>query len=169
MGSECGPEVTIEPLEAPEFGTAAVWLGNPQINRWLTSEWRGQPVSTRMVAVAVRNRRNRIYVIRHNNAACGLVGLSDIDLVDSTGMIWYLRGERHLSGGGVTTHAVRAAVRRSVDELGLVSIYAWIMEDNLPSRRVLEKAGFREVGRIRQAARSGDRRVDRVYFDWVHG
>ena len=49
----------------------------------------------------------------------------------------------------------------------LQSIYAWIMEDNVASQRVLEKAGFSPAGRIRRATCSGDRQVDRVYFDIV--
>jgi RimJ/RimL family protein N-acetyltransferase len=51
--------------------------------------------------------------------------------------------------------------------MGLASIYAWIMEDNAASQRVLQKAGFREAGRIRCAACSGGRQVDRIYFDLV--
>jgi hypothetical protein len=41
------------------------------------------------------------------------------------------------------------------------------MEDNAASHRVLQKAGFREAGRIRRAASSGGRQVDRIYFDLI--
>ena len=50
-------------------------------------------------------------------------------------------------------------------DLGLRSLYAWAMEDNAPSRRVLEKAGFKISGRLRNAAVSAGKQVDRVYFD----
>jgi RimJ/RimL family protein N-acetyltransferase len=41
------------------------------------------------------------------------------------------------------------------------------MEDNAGSKRVLQKAGLREAGRIRSAASSGGHQVDRIYFDLI--
>jgi RimJ/RimL family protein N-acetyltransferase len=35
--------------------------------------------------------------------------------------------------------------------MGLASMYAWTMEDNMASRSVLQKAGLHEAGRIRCA------------------
>lgn len=168
MASESGSgTIEIVPIETQEFETAAGWLSDPQINRWLTSEWRGLDVSSRMIAVTVRNKRNRVYTVRLDGTPCGLVGLSDIDTADRTGMIWYLLGDRAFSGRGVTSRAVGAAVRLAFEELDLASVYAWIMEDNVSSRRVLEKNGFREAGRIRRATDSGGRQVDRIYFDRI--
>jgi RimJ/RimL family protein N-acetyltransferase len=159
--------ITIEPLAKEDFGTAAEWLSVPDINRWLTSEWRGREVTGSHVAIVSRSAKNRLYGVRRDGRLCGLVGLADIDPVDRIAMIWYLLGEVELGRGGVITEAVGMAVDLAREELGLASVYAWIMEDNVPSRRVLEKNGFAEVGRIRMGTRSGDRQVDRIYYDRV--
>jgi RimJ/RimL family protein N-acetyltransferase len=82
-------------------------------------------------------------------------------------MIWYVLGDKNLSGRGITSDAVRQLVRLAFDQMGLVSLYAWAMEDNAGSKRVLQKAGLREAGRIRHAASSGGHQVDRIYFDLI--
>lgn len=56
---------------------------------------------------------------------------------------WIDTGER---GRGLATSAVRAAVAFARDDLRLHRLEAGAAPDNLPSRRVLEKTGFREIG-----------------------
>jgi RimJ/RimL family protein N-acetyltransferase len=46
-------------------------------------------------------------------------------------------------------------------------VYACTMADNVASARVLAKAGFRCVGRVRNAASSHGQQVDRVYYDLI--
>jgi RimJ/RimL family protein N-acetyltransferase len=157
--------ISIEALVPERFGDVAAWLSRPEVNRWLTSEWRGRAVDATALAILVRNRRNRAYLVSCDGAACGLVALAEIDAADGLAMIWYVLGDPEFAGRGVTTEGVRLVAKNAFDELGLSCVYAWIMEDNTASRRVLEKAGFREAGRLRNAATSKEGRVDRIYFD----
>jgi RimJ/RimL family protein N-acetyltransferase len=157
--------VTIEPLESRSFGVVARWLSSGDLNEWLTSEWRGRAIEPALIAIAVRNKRNRLFLVRYDGEPCGLVGLADMDPVDHVAMVWYALGEPALGGRGVITNAVRHLVQLAFSQLDLQALYAWIMEDNDRSRRVLEKTGFREAGRLRLATRHGDRQIDRVYFD----
>jgi RimJ/RimL family protein N-acetyltransferase len=159
--------ITIEPLGADDFGIVARWLATPSINRWLTADWREKPANPTIVAIAVRNRRNRFFLVRFSGEPCGVVALSDVDATDKTGMVWYLLGESRLSGQGITSHAVADLIRISFRELGLRALYAWAMEENAASRRVLAKAGFREAGRLRQSASLEGRQTDRIYFDLI--
>jgi RimJ/RimL family protein N-acetyltransferase len=159
------PSVSIEVLPVEHFGLVAAWLSKPDVNKWLTSEWRNRAVEPQVIAVVVRNRRNRLFLVRCNGEPCGMVALSDIDLVDGTAMVWYLLGEPSLAGRGVTSEAVRLIARESFQTLGLRSLYAWAMADNVASQRVLEKAGFRHVGQIRASAVSNGAPVSRIYYD----
>jgi RimJ/RimL family protein N-acetyltransferase len=160
--------VRIEPLPQDCLSLAAEWLSRPEINRWLTADWRERDVTDALVAMAVRNhRRNRLFLVRHDTQACGLVGLAELEVVDRTAMVWYLLGDARLSGKGVSSEAVRQLTKWATRNLGLASMYAWVMEDNVASMRVLQRAGFREAGRVRLAATSGERLVDRVYFDII--
>ena len=158
---------SIEELAPQHFELVARWLSRPEINRWLTAEWRNRAVDATLIAITVRNRRNRLFLVRHDGEPCGLVSLADVDSVDKTAMVWYAIGEPQHLGQGVSSDAVLQLVRHGFECLRLESIYAWIMEDNVASRRVLEKVGFSAAGRIRRATCSGERRVDRLYFDIV--
>lgn len=165
----CRSDVSIEQLESDYFSLVATWLSQPQVNRWLSAEWRGREVEPRLVAVAARGSRNRLFLVRHRGVPCGIVGLSEIDTVDQIAMIWYAMGVSELGGRGVMSDAVRLVLRAAFERFGLACVYAWAMADNRASQRVLIKAGFCEVGRLRQSAWSQGTRVDRVYFDIVPG
>lgn len=158
---------SIEPLLPEHFEQVAGWLSRPETNKWLSGEWRDHEATPSILAIAVRNRRNKLYLVRHESSACGLVGLADIDPADRIAMVWYLLGDDRLKGRGIVSEAVRQLARLAFSELSLASLYAWIMEDNIASRRVLEKSGFRECGRFRNAASSNGKQVDRIYFDLI--
>jgi len=159
--------VTIEELATEHFELVAQWLSRPDTNRWLTFEWRNREVSPSMIAIAVRNRKNRLFIFKNDNVPSGLVGLSDLDLGDKTSMIWYVLGDLNLSGKGVTSEAVCKLIYTAFHEIGLFSIYAWIMEDNIASEKVLNKVGFKKAGCIRCATSSSGRQVNRIYFDII--
>lgn len=159
--------VALAPIERDDFPRVAEWLSDPGINRWLVSEFRGREVNEMLVAALARNRRNRTYVVSMEGRPCGIVGFSDLDEVDRFAMIWYVLGDSEMAGRGVTTRAVRAALEVGFGELGLGSIYAWVMEENGASHRILEKCGFRRVGRLRQAVRVDGDVGDRIYYDIV--
>ncbi len=157
--------IGIEPLMAVHFATVAEWLSKPEINQWLTSEWRDRVIDPTLIGVAVRNKRNRFFMVRSDGVPCGLVALADWDVIDRIAMIWYALGDPASGGRGIMTQAVQVLVRTAFDSLGIQALHAWIMEDNERSRRVLEKNGFREAGRLRVATVHNGSRFDRVYFD----
>jgi RimJ/RimL family protein N-acetyltransferase len=159
--------ITVEELRPEHLELTAEWLSRNDINRWLTAEWRNRVVSTTVLAIALRNPKNQLFLVRVSGRACGLIALADIDVADATAMIWYLLGDSALSGRGIASEAVKQVVRKSFRELRLQSLYAWVMEDNVASAKLLHKVGFREVGRIRQAASSNRQQVDRIYFDLI--
>jgi RimJ/RimL family protein N-acetyltransferase len=156
---------TIEDLTQPYFDLVASWLSNREINRWLTAEWRDKVATAVLVAVMIRNKKNRVFLVRWNGVPVGLAALADIDSADATAMVWYLLGDPAYSRRGIVSSAVAQMACKCFKEIKLASLYAWVMEDNVASTRVLQKVGFREAGRLRQAACSDGRRVDRVYFD----
>lgn len=159
--------VTIEPLAPSEFDSVARWLSVPGVNQWLSGEWRNAEPNARLIAAAVRNPRNRFFLTRHEGNAAGLVALSNIEEFDKTAMIWYVLGRQDLGGRGISTEAVRQLARLVFTEMELVSLHAWVMEANVASRRVLQKAGFKEAGRLRDASFFNGHQVDRIYFDLI--
>jgi RimJ/RimL family protein N-acetyltransferase len=161
--------IAIEPLTPEHFAVVAEWLSKPGVNGWLTSDWRDRTADPMLIGVAVRNKRSRFYLVRADGSPCGLVALADWDVTDKVAMIWYVLGDPESGGRGVISEAVRQLIQIAFGTLGLESLYAWIVDDNTRSRRVLERNGFREVGRLRSAVTREGRRLDRVYFDLPRG
>jgi len=157
----------LAPLAAEQYEMVARWLSKPALNRWLSGDWRDKETSATTIAIAVRNRKNRFFLISHETRPCGLVAFSDIDLSDKTAMVWYLLGEEQFGGKGIVSAAVNQLVQLGFAELSLASMYAWAIESNAASIRVLEKAGFRAAGRLRQSANLAGQQVDRLYFDII--
>ena len=158
---------TIEELKPEFFPLVAGWLAEPAISQWLSGEWRDKPATPTIVAIAIRNRRNRMFLVRCDGTPCGLVALAEIDVADRLAMAWYLMGDATFAGRGVTSEALSQLVAFGFGDLALECIYAWVMEDNPGSARVLEKSGFSKAGRLRRAALSHGRQVDRIYFDVI--
>jgi RimJ/RimL family protein N-acetyltransferase len=156
---------TIEELTQPHFDLVAGWLSNREINRWLTAEWRDKTTTSVLLAMMIRNKKNRVFLVYWNGRPVGLTALADIDVVDATAMVWYFLGDPTLAGKGIVSSAVMQMAKKCFQELNLKSLYAWAMENNLASTKVLEKAGFRKAGKLRQAACSNGEQVDRIYFD----
>lgn len=161
------PDVRLEELAPAHIGAVAEWLSAPETNVWLTTDWRGRKVDPVVVGLAARNKKNRFYLTFADERPCGLVALADIDMTDKVAMVWYILGDKQVAGRGVTTAALQRLVRIAFEEFGLECLYAWIIDDNTPSRRVLEKAGFREAGLLRSAVSRGERRLGRQYFDLI--
>ena len=136
---------TIEELIPDYFDLVAQWLSKAEINRWLTSEWRDREVNATLVAIATRNRKNRFFLVRYDGQPCGLIALADIDTADKTAMIWYVLGDKNLSGRGITSDAVRQLVRLAFDQMGLASTYAG-QEDNARSKRYYKKLVYARPG-----------------------
>lgn len=56
----------------------------------------------------------------------------------------------HYWGQGYATEAARAIVRCGFEALGMHRIWSWCIAENIGSARVLEKAGMRLEGRLRE-------------------
>jgi RimJ/RimL family protein N-acetyltransferase len=158
---------TLTPLTSDHFETVARWLSTPGVNRLLSADWRDKEVTATVMAIAARNRQNRFFLIQHEGNSCGLVALSDMVIADKSAMAWYLMGEEQLRGKGITADAVRQLIRLAFMEMGLECIFAWTVEGNTESLRLLKAVGFREVGRIRRSACIAGQQLDKLYFDII--
>ena len=78
---------SIEPLLPEHFEQVAGWLSRPETNKWLSGEWRDHEATPSILAIAVRNRRNKLYLVRHESSPCGLVGWPT--LIQPTGSPWF--------------------------------------------------------------------------------
>ena len=92
-----------------------------------------------------------------------LLGYIGVRLVDRNGQIGYwVRQEAR--GRGVATRALRLVSRWALETAGFDRVQLLVEPGNEASRRVAEKAGFREEGVLRRYVDVGGRRADGIMF-----
>lgn len=92
-------------------------------------------------------RADRVYqfamIERESGDAVGVLGLNR-EGPDVAELHYWIRTDR--AGRGLTTEACEALIAWARDELHLSRLTLWAGTENLASRRVAEKVGFRHVG-----------------------
>ncbi len=105
-----------------------------------------------------------IYV-RAGWRAIGTCALTQVDHRHGTAGIVVHIGEPRDHGRGYGTEAVRLLLDYAFTALGLHNVLLQVDEANPAARRAYEKAGFKEIGRRRQAVRGARGRTDEIYMD----
>lgn len=152
-------------LDSPELlALAGSWLSKDENYRWLDFGNGVQRVSP--ITLRIMTQRDihvfRIYTTA-DDVPAGIVGLSNVDRHFRTASIWAVLGNKRY--GGCTTEAVMRMLNYAFTELGLHAVSAWTVEINTAARRVLERLGFRFIGRLRQCHYIEGRPYDRLLFD----
>jgi ribosomal-protein-alanine N-acetyltransferase len=104
--------------------------------------------------------RIRLEAIEQNRVI-GSISLNAI--VGGTARMGFILSKEH-HGRGYATEAVGAAVAHGFNDLGLHRITLHIDPENAASRRVAEKLGFRQEGRMRESFPIGDTFRDELVF-----
>ncbi|MGE0616979.1 MAG: GNAT family N-acetyltransferase [Bacteriovoracia bacterium] len=90
-----------------------------------------------------------LWVIRVDGELVGHVSIQQINRMMLTAELGYAVSAS-ARGKGVATQAVRMVMRDCFTRTPLRKLVAFVHEDNVPSRRVLEKVGFRLEGLLRE-------------------
>lgn len=88
-------------------------------------------------------------VLKTENRVIGAIALMAIDWKNKNAELGYWLGKRYW-GKGFTTEAVKLILRFAFEKLKLRRIHAFSFEENIASRRVLEKCGFKLEGIMRE-------------------
>lgn len=99
----------------------------------------------------------------------GHLNLRDFDTPHRTAEFGILIGDPADRGRGYGGEATRLALRYAFDQLGVHNVWLDTTSANLAAIRAYEKAGFREIGRIREARRIGGVLADVVLMDCLPG
>lgn len=93
----------------------------------------------------------------------GVVGFNELDFKNKTGYIGYWLGENY-QGKGIMTKAVSSLITYGFSDLSLNRMDLRAAKENLPSRAIAERIGFKKEGQIRQAEWLYDRYVDHIVY-----
>jgi RimJ/RimL family protein N-acetyltransferase len=98
------------------------------------------------------------------------IGMTDLFNIErDQGLAWFgmLIGETDSRGKGFGAETTRLMLDYAFTALNLHVVMLTVDEFNQAGRRAYENAGFREVGRIREATLVAGRRYDRIVMDCI--
>lgn len=134
------------------------YVSDPELVRLVTWAAHADVEQTRLWlrdgAALVAKGTDMIWTIEHAGAPVGCVGLHGIQW--GVRAVRFDRAElgywiaRPFWGQGLMTEAATAATRWAFETLGLHKVTVMCVEENVGSRRVMEKVGFRLVGRAEE-------------------
>jgi len=101
-------------------------------------------------------KKNAVFLVLAERAFCGIMSVNAIDWEKGCAELdYWIAGD--YQGIGVGTEAVRLAIQRARGELGLKVLFSGCLVSNAASGRILQKNGFREVGRFINDGRRGQK------------
>jgi RimJ/RimL family protein N-acetyltransferase len=159
--------VKLIPLDRPEhFELVAGWLASKENHQWLDFGNGRQDFTPTLLKVMAQQPTHfmRLYTSDRDDTPIGIVGLTRVDRVFKTAMFWGLSGDKSFRSRGVSNFASSKLMTIAFRDLGLHAINTWAVEHN-QSTRVIERLGFRLIGRQRQCHEIDGRLYDRLLFD----
>ena len=155
------------PLDSPErIALAAGWLAKKENHQWLDFGNGGQAISGALLKVMAQREQHflRLYTSPEDDAPLGVAALNSVDRRFRSAVFWGVAGEKSFRSRGWGTLAGSRFLTLAFRELGLAVIQTWVAEGN-PSQRLVERLGFRFVGRQRQCHAIDGRPCDRLLYD----
>jgi RimJ/RimL family protein N-acetyltransferase len=157
----------LKPIADADIGLVAGWLAREENYQWLDFGNGHQTLTTVALKIMAQQPTHllRLFTAGAEEKPIGLVGLSKVDRQFHTATLWYVLGDKSFSGRGYTTRAVSLVLALAFADLGLQAVNAWAVDQNTPSIRVLERNGFRYIGRQRRCHYVRGEARDRLLFD----
>jgi RimJ/RimL family protein N-acetyltransferase len=90
-----------------------------------------------------------IWLLKAENEVVGNMNIHNINKTMLTAEIGYMIAPK-MRGKGFATFSVRHLTQLCFEKTPLRKLIAYVHEDNLPSRRVLEKLGYKAEGLLRE-------------------
>ncbi|MEX0721743.1 MAG: GNAT family protein [Balneolaceae bacterium] len=157
----------IEPFSTRWAGVVTHWLIEEENWKSLelgVSAQKLDPITFRNLS---RQPKHEFYLYfdEKTGQPIGLVALSDINKTSKTARLWYMLGEKEFVQKGYTAKAVNECLKQGFNELGLTSIYVWIVKKNAKSGQVLESNFFNYIGCRRHCHPLDGTIYDRYLYD----
>ncbi len=99
-----------------------------------------------------------------DKVAIGTVSLFEINFHNKNAQLGIVIGDKTYWGKGVATEVIREIITYAFKELGILYIGAEVEEENIPMRKVLEKADFEQDGFFKHQRVKDGGRVSVVHY-----
>ena len=143
----------------------AGWLARKENYQWLDFGGGRQVVTPALLKVMTQRESHFLRAYTDpDDVPIGIAGLNSVDRTFKTATLWGAAGEKSFRSRGYATFAGSMFLTAAFRELGLHAINTWVVENN-PSLRLVQRLGFRRIGRQRQCHYIDGRVYDRLFFD----
>jgi RimJ/RimL family protein N-acetyltransferase len=159
--------VKLLPLDAPGLlELAADWLAQKENHQWLDFGNGGRPITPALLKIMAQRETHflKVYTSPRDDTPIGIVGLNSVDRGFKTATFWGAAGDKSFRMRGYGTLAGSKFMTLAFRDLGLRAVNTWLVDGN-PSLRIIERLGFRFIGRQRQCHYMDGRACDRLLFD----
>jgi RimJ/RimL family protein N-acetyltransferase len=163
-----GAKIAIRESTEQDYGCLKAWFEERDNNIFFTSALRDIADYKKIYfLMALKDKKNVYYTITLENSRepVGFVALINIDHGDQFGQLWYVVGDGARRSKGIMTKALHLLLAKARSDLGLHSVFTWVVDDNIASIRVLEKCGFTRMGVQREAYCYKGEYKNRILFD----
>jgi diamine N-acetyltransferase len=163
-----GEKVSLGPPRRDLLPLYLRWINDFEVSRTLMG-W--QPMTMEAEEdwynEVARSQSHRLFTVYEKESLrpVGGVGLHDINLRHSTAEMGLMIGEKSCWGKGYGTEATRLMLDYGFNGLSLHNIMLRVHSHNERGIRAYRRAGFKEIGRQREAFRLGGRAWDVIYMD----
>ena len=164
-----GQKVALGPLRRDLLPLYLRWVNDFEVTRTMGIGWRPTTLEAEeawyeSVAKADNSPMFTLYE-RETLHPIGTTGLHGVDHFHRTAELGLMIGEKECWGQGYGTEAVRLMLDYGFHGQALHNILARVLSSNMRGFRALQRAGFQEFGRAREAVRFGGRSYDTIYMD----
>lgn len=164
-----GERVALGPLRRDLIPVYHAWITDLQTNRFLLAGAASMTLDEEIewFDAIIKRADTSIFTIYElpEYRPIGNVDLHGIDRVNRSGELGIMVGEKDARGRGLGTEAVRLMCDIGFNVLGLNSIHLVVFGWNVAGQKAYVKAGFREVGRRREARWYDGRYWDEIWYD----
>lgn len=111
----------------------------------------------------VYDGKNRKWIILNDKIVLSVLGITDINPMMKTAEIGY-QVNPEMRNMGIGTKAVYTLVKTIFTKTDIRKLTAIISHNNIPSRKIVEKIGFKQEGLLRKHFIIQGQEVDEVYY-----
>lgn len=170
-----GKKISLRGLEKEDLEVLHEYMNNSEVTQYLDDHYRPHSLEEEeefleYIWNSIKEGSEYHFGIEEKESGnlVGIVSLNEIQHRNKSAEMGICIKEDYWNKG-LGTEAERLIIKYGFEELNLNSIRCRIFEYNERSKRVAEKAGFKEAGRLRKSVYRNGEYWDTIYLDILKG
>lgn len=142
-----GTKVTMRPPEEADAARFLEWFADTEVTRYLGRRMVPALFQEEEFLKRIGESKNDVFwMLEAEGRAVGASGIHQIDWVNAHGSTGTMIGDRSMWRKGIGSESMALRTAYAFDQLNLHKLTSGAFMENEPSKRGLQKAGYRETG-----------------------